>query len=370
MLLTLPRFVLLVLARSVAAQGLSLWQDADRGAPDGLNLLQLQSEPAQNTSGQLAPDLAAAPAQNTSAELAPVLAAEAAGELAAALAAEAAQNASSQLAPVQAAEPAQNTSVQQAPTLAHVLREGDDCNLCRGGQDWLFILGTGRSGSTTALEMVDAIPGVYLAGENMGVMNTFMKLYDEHRDLLALRDGAENRMLCGIQRFIRTLIGEFDERTTKVIGFKEIRILSRKQLAFMKKVFPAGKFVLNTRKNLERQHMSQFQMDIPMMELRNWTRELELFQGDHPDDTFLLRLEEYNSDTYNRLLDFIGVSGCYFAFIAHANNGWHWNDDGPHATRALQGHCGIDNWDKARCIKQVEQQDLMPKLGQMVSELQ
>mmetsp|Transcript_8251 Transcript_8251/g.10770 ORF Transcript_8251/g.10770 Transcript_8251/m.10770 type:complete len:149 (-) Transcript_8251:1950-2396(-) len=39
------------------------------------------------------------------------------------------------------------------------------CDLCHD-YDWVFILGTGRSGSTTILSMINSIPGFYLAGEN------------------------------------------------------------------------------------------------------------------------------------------------------------------------------------------------------------
>jgi hypothetical protein len=314
----LLRVVLLALSRSLAAEGIALAKpDAAQGKPDALSLLQLLDTKRSAVSAGHAWSGGSAP-------------------------------------------PAAN----QLGSLAHMMKDGDECDLCGGAQDWLFILGTGRSGSTTALEMFNAIPGVYLAGENSGVMNTLMDLYESSMAVMEEQAGGKNRALCALQRFVKTLIGQFDEQTTKVIGFKEIRHLNRKQLSFFKKVFPGAKIILNTRRNLHTQHQSQFQMDIPIEELSNWTKELELFQVDHPQDTFSLHLEEYNAKTYNRVLDFLQVQSCYYAFVAHANHGWHWNDDMAHAQRALKGSCVIDPWKKEGCTDTAEPMSLSQDLNQ------
>jgi len=311
----LLRVVLLGLSRGLAAEGIALAKpDVAQGEPDALSLL--QTERLAVSAGHAWSNGAAAPAAS------------------------------------------------QLGSLAHMMRDGEECDLCGGAQDWLFILGTGRSGSTTALEMVNAIPGVYLAGENSGVMNTLMDLFESSMSLLEDQAGSRNRALCAFQKFVKTIIGQFDEQTTKVIGFKEIRHLNRKQLSFFKQVFPGAKIILNTRKNLHSQHQSQFQMDIPLGELTNWTNEVELFQADNSKDTFLLHLEEYNAKTYNRVLDFLQVQGCYFAFVAHANHGWHWNDDMAHAQRALKGTCMIDAWSKDGCKVAAEPMRLSQHLSQ------
>lgn len=230
--------------------------------------------------------------------------------------------------------------------LIEALESKRECDLCGGGQEWLFILGTGRSGSTTALEMVDAIPGVYLAGENLGVMNALLDMYEAHRDRIENQVVSENRVFCALQQFVRTIIGQFDEKSTRVIGFKEIRHVNQKQIDFFKKVFPGARFLLNTRKNLEKQHKSQFQMDIPMEELKNWTAQLEFFPKHNPRDTFMLRLEDFSVTLFNQMLRFLGVRSCFFTHVAHANQGWLWNDDEGKAKKALFGDCEIQPWDK------------------------
>ena len=53
-------------------------------------------------------------------------------------------------------------------------QEKKSCDLC--GQRWLFVLATGRSGSTTVLNMLNALPGVYMAGENMNVVGKLRQL--------------------------------------------------------------------------------------------------------------------------------------------------------------------------------------------------
>ena len=37
------------------------------------------------------------------------------------------------------------------------------CDLC--ADDWIIVAGTGRSGSTTLIDMLNRVPGVYVAGE-------------------------------------------------------------------------------------------------------------------------------------------------------------------------------------------------------------
>lgn len=236
----------------------------------------------------------------------------------------------------------------------------DDCDLlCHGNQSWLFILGTGRSGSTTALEMVDAIPGFQLAGENNGIMNTLLDLYHSFQVTNAHGQGgawshgeiSENRLLCRMQKFVKTMIGKFDEETTKVIGFKEIRHHKHDVLAFFKKVFPGARLLINTRKDLDEQHLSGT-WHTSVEALENHTLELDLFQKQNPADTFKLLLEEYSKDLFNGMLRFLGVTGCSYAWVAHANNGnlsYGYESDLDSAAKAVIGECSIVPWKRVGC---------------------
>merc|ERR1711937_376277 len=98
-----------------------------------------------------------------------------------------------------------------------------------------FVLSSGRTGSTSILEMLNAIPGVYLAGENFGLMQHVQELY-ENDDMRTLMAGenystasfyhlpiSNNDVRCALQSYVKAMIGGFSSSTTSVIGFKEIR---------------------------------------------------------------------------------------------------------------------------------------------------
>jgi hypothetical protein len=63
----------------------------------------------------------------------------------------------------QARRVARAVETAERPTSAH------DCDLC--ADNWLFILAAGgRTGSTTAMSMFDALPGFEIAGEHFGIL--------------------------------------------------------------------------------------------------------------------------------------------------------------------------------------------------------
>ena len=54
-------------------------------------------------------------------------------------------------------------------------RPGVRCDLCEGRH--VFVLGTGRSGSTTILEALNSLPGVALSGENHASLEAAEELF-------------------------------------------------------------------------------------------------------------------------------------------------------------------------------------------------
>ena len=75
--------------------------------------------------------------------------------------------------------------------LKHVPRSRHDLSLKKSGQkaaaeecsrsaqgEWLFIIATGRSGSTSILDSLNALPGVGLRGELDGAIGLAMDLFD------------------------------------------------------------------------------------------------------------------------------------------------------------------------------------------------
>lgn len=228
-----------------------------------------------------------------------------------------------------------------------------DCDLCGGDQQWLFVLAGGRSGSTTVLSMLNAIPGMHLAGENWGAVNSLLELYKSANstgfghssgvvDAWTHTEISERRVLCAMQDYIRVIVGEFDGATTKYIGFKEIRHKTPEQINFFSKVFPCAKYVINTR-DVDEQHKSGWFKEMPLEKLEAKKVSLESFSATHGESAFDLPLEDFSVERFNSLLHWLGVDGCAFTQVAHANDGGYAGSVGP----GLEGTCRFQAADSA-----------------------
>ncbi len=129
---------------------------------------------------------------------------------------------------------------------------------------FVFIVTYGRTGSTVLQKLLNAMPGVYVAGENHGIVRG---LFDAWRNAVVLRDrfghghqaagdpwyGALAADPDGFaaqlrQAFLSTILKP--PRGSRIIGFKEIRYLVPdlgEQLDFMAQVFAPAVFVFNRR---------------------------------------------------------------------------------------------------------------------------
>eukprot|EP00798_Chlamydomonas_sp_ICE-L_P004589 gene4589-14776_t len=127
------------------------------------------------------------------------------------------------------------------------------CDLC--ADNWLFILGSYHSGSTTALSMLRSIPGTELRGEHGGVLNldaNQFKLLSEAEIKVNRQDTpwSSNHkadfhyLKCNAQHMMKGIILGKDVATmlgqTKVMGFKEIRHNSLQSLRFIMSLFPCA----------------------------------------------------------------------------------------------------------------------------------
>merc|ERR1712032_1362000 len=156
-----------------------------------------------------------------------------------------------------------------------------------------------------------------------------------------IRPVSQRHVLCALQAVIRTVIGEFKEGETSVIGFKETRHASQHQLDFFRTVFPCARFVLSSRKSMATSDDGLVQMHasrpIDMYHLKllqNHTRELDLWQEKHPENAFTMRLEDLSVDSANDLLSWLGVKGCQYSQVPHANKAGKHDEDVAHT--ALQ----------------------------------
>lgn len=229
-----------------------------------------------------------------------------------------------------------------------------DCDLCGGAQQWLFVLAGGRSGSTTVLSMLNAIPGVHLAGENWGAVNSLLELYKNANntgfghssndvvDAWSHTEISEKRVLCAMQDYVRVIVGEFDAATTKYIGFKEIRHKTPEQINFFSKVFPCAKYVINTR-DVDEQHKSGWFKEMPLEKLQAKKVSLESFSASHEESAFDLPLEDFSVERFNSMLHWLGAGGCAFTQVAHANDGGYAGSVSP----GLEGTCRFQAADSA-----------------------
>jgi len=99
-----------------------------------------------------------------------------------------------------------------------------------------------------------------------------------------------------------------------------------KVLAFVKKVFPCARFILNYRSNVQAQVASQrennFPLPISASELYRRNKELVAFHNSNRKTTFLLPLEEFSDSKFSALLAWIGIKNCSFSRIVHANTNY------------------------------------------------
>ena len=210
------------------------------------------------------------------------------------------------------------------------------CDICRNNT-WVFVVATGRSGSTTILEMLNAIPSLYLAGENKGMAKCLHELYEDAKrtgfgprgtptDIGAWyhADVKKKEILCELQRYARTAIGAIGIHAA--IGWKEIRYDLR-QLDFMKELFPCAKFVVNFRKDTESQHRSQFHRQTTVEALTKRNEDLVNWSNENRESAFQIPLEEFSIQNFNRLVRWLNVSECTFSKVAHANRNGYTTDN-------------------------------------------
>lgn len=205
------------------------------------------------------------------------------------------------------------------------------CDLC--ARKFIFVIGTGRSGSTTVMQMVNELPGHFISGENLGQMLVW-------RDLYRAQQVQDRRFACMVQDWVfrhsrdpadiiepgdmthrtsaRALVA-YEKQVAPVRGFKEIRYTSLGMLRWLKEVFPCSKMVMNIRQPealFKSREKSFGNAD------HGWaqsvTKNLTDFHAERRpyNDTFLLPLEEFSVYKFNAMAAWIGVEHCRFVSVA------------------------------------------------------
>ena len=206
---------------------------------------------------------------------------------------------------------------------------GNNCNLT--AHEWVFILGTGRSGSTTVLEMINELPNVELSGEHDGELFSFMDLRERMKHTLEHNGDAwlqeinalkENELFCMMQRWFFLHTGKVCSRST-IHGFKEVRYNTFEQLDFIGDAFPNAKIVMSYRRDLEKQSNSSWFKDTENSHdaLFFQTRKLVKWAEAHPTRSYLMPLEDFSAGNFTALYRWLGFTHCEALAVTHANNG-------------------------------------------------
>ena len=198
------------------------------------------------------------------------------------------------------------------------------CDLCEDA--WLVVVANGgRSGSTTIVDMLNQLPGIYIAGERadpashqdiVDVMSKYFAVATSHRES---RSGPfqtyapidSEQVICNVQRDIKTSLGPIPP-ITRLLGFKTIKAAAKSNtLEWLRSVFPCARFVYNYRRDVHGQFASEpFFKRQGVTEKDLQQRNEVLSHNPSLSNTFDLALEDFSLDRFNALRIFAGDKRC------------------------------------------------------------
>lgn len=201
-------------------------------------------------------------------------------------------------------------------------------------QNWVFQVSTGRSGSTSLMEMVNDLPGAYMAGENSGM---FGSLYQLHIDSIQTnghgqkRGGTawwhhqidQNELKKLSRAYLAAAIGLNGTIAYSLVGFKEIRWSGTAELDFLMSLFPCAKVLVNIRRDVVAQSSSGMfrkKKNRSSASFANMNELLETWQKRHQTRTKLLTTKELTCSHMNDVYEWLGFPHCKCLRMAHANN--------------------------------------------------
>lgn len=205
-------------------------------------------------------------------------------------------------------------------------------NAAPGG--YVFVVTYGRSGSTLLQNLLNAIPGYCIRGENANTLVHLAKAWHAVETEEAMRGArrAETETtpshpwygadLLRPYSYGRSLADVFTRevlhlpKETRVGGFKEIRFhttpaLFRPSLQFIRTFFPQARFIFNTRSHAA-VAKSGWWAEMPPEKVHHALQEAEvLFDGwiaSYPDICLKMHYDDYagNPEAARRLFDFLG----------------------------------------------------------------
>ena len=244
--------------------------------------------------------------------------------------------------------------VERQPALlapSNVLPSED--NLC--AVPWLFVLGTGHSGSTSLLEALNALPGVQLAGKGATTIFSAIDLYrrfrfSEQNQMTSASQGesstlSENEMLFSLQKLFLTSnmrAGADLHNHTIMRGFKELILPASlnypidpkhlgvgadrdvEWLAFIDKLFPCARMIFNTRHNVGSLSESDFIVQ-SLRAANERVRTMHAARIAKPGGalrSFLIEQENFSDANFTKIANWLGFSSCSYSSMLHASQDW------------------------------------------------
>ncbi len=252
------------------------------------------------------------------------------------------------------------------------------CQPCN--QRYLFIIATGRSGSTTLLSMFNQLPRVRLSGENYNIVYKASELFkatieerpddffnnDTMKEGLYMHNTVESgpfmhnaipigAFACVVQHLLKTLnpppiistdghnhsfVDQQDE-DEKILGMKEIRLQDQDSISwtpkeaakFLNENFPCSRYIININSKYIKQSLSMKKYlkhktdGLDRKEVQNKIQNENAFLTDlsvilGENTVQLIDLVEWQEDVsiLNKVVAWLGYENCAFNTLAHDNN--------------------------------------------------
>ena len=246
------------------------------------------------------------------------------------------------------------------------------CTPCN--QRFLFIVGTGRAGSTSLLRLFNELPNVRLSGENYNEFRKASELstnlfeskedmfhYGKHQDgpflHNAIPKGSFGCLMQDLHRFMnppplaiqeRGLVDSYDSE--RILGMKTIRLhqdwSALKAATFFKENFPCSKFVVNIRSDLESQLASFESLNwssVNEEKIKKANRFYKNFVKEMGEESAtLIDMKKWKNDVeiINNAVKWLGYRDCEFDTTFHENSGGYGRDEG--TTVKLGSKCRLE----------------------------